>query len=407
MKVTTHAPVTGYDPDARFYATRYKQGGRTVYSLDLSLAQIASIIPAPDPTVVQPGNRIIRVAHAASFGDYIRNTEDFVVPAIVLRGSSVFDFEVVEKIEGAEFGIVSLPRLAVSELHILDGQHRILGIHMAVKAIADDLDKARSALALARKAEDENVQGMFKDRIGKFTAQRKRFETERMTIQIYVEDEMGAFQQMFYDIADNALGITASVRARFDTRKIVNRVLQDVLLHPLLMDRVDLENDRLGRSNENLLTAKHVADLVRILAVGLEGRISKRLESELHENDLVVAANEFFDTLVKAFPKLRAVQEGLISPIGVRADSQLGSPVTLRVLAGVWYELLDRGVSMQDVESFFHALNEYLEVPATEKFVAEVGHEILTPGATGPSARRQDAKAYRDLLVDWAQRVLE
>jgi hypothetical protein len=187
----------------------------------------------------------------------------------------------------------------------------------------------------------------------------------------------------------------------------VNRVLQDVLLHPLLMDRVDLENDRLGRSNENLLTAKHVADLVRILAVGLEGRISKRLESELHENDLVVAANEFFDTLVKAFPKLRAVQEGLISPIGVRADSQLGSPVTLRVLAGVWYELLDRGVSMQDVESFFHALNEYLEVPATEKFVAEVGHEILTPGATGPSARRQDAKAYRDLLVDWAQRVLE
>jgi hypothetical protein len=107
-------------------------------------------------------------------------------------------------------------------------------------------------------------------------------------MQIFVEDVQTEFQQMFYDIANNALGITASVQARFDTRKIANRVLQDVLLHPLLMDRVDLENDRLGRTNPNLLTAKHVADLVRILAVGLEGRISRRLEAELHDNDLAV-----------------------------------------------------------------------------------------------------------------------
>ena len=41
--------LTGYDPDIRFYATRYNQGGRTVYSVDLSLTQIAQLLPAPDP----------------------------------------------------------------------------------------------------------------------------------------------------------------------------------------------------------------------------------------------------------------------------------------------------------------------------------------------------------------------
>ena len=38
--------LTGYDPDIQFYATRYRQGGRTVYSLDLALTQIAELLPA-------------------------------------------------------------------------------------------------------------------------------------------------------------------------------------------------------------------------------------------------------------------------------------------------------------------------------------------------------------------------
>ena len=38
-----------------------------------------------------------------------------------------------------------------------------------------------------------------------------------------VEDDSTAYKQMFFDIADNALGITSSVRARFDSRKVVNR----------------------------------------------------------------------------------------------------------------------------------------------------------------------------------------
>ena len=77
---------------------------------------------------------------------------------------------------------------------------------------------------------------------------------------------------MFFDIADNALGITSSVRARFDSRKVVNRGLEEVMKHALLKDRVDPEQDRMGRNNPNLMGAKHVAEIVRTLAVGIEGR---------------------------------------------------------------------------------------------------------------------------------------
>jgi hypothetical protein len=403
MARKTSTSMTGYESEVRFYATRYKQGGRTVYSLDLSIAQIVSLLAAPDPERPQPGNRRIQPLHAAAFGSYLRTQEEWVSPAIVLRGPAAFEFTVLESIEGAEFGIVSLPTLAVVDLHILDGQHRILGMHMAVKSIADDLDKARDQLSRARKVEDANLiihfQGIIKD----LNSQRRRFETERMSIQLFVETDQRSYQQMFYDIADNALGITASVRARFDTRKITNRVLTSVMLHPLLVDRVDMERDRLGRVNPNLLSAKHVVDIVRIIAVGLEGRISRRMESELKEDDLITRTNEFFDTLSEAFHQLHQVEDNSITPPELRQFSMLGSPVTIRVMAGVFFELRTKGFDHDAILRYFEALDPYLSAPATEFLVGQAGENVFSEGSLSPSSRRQDLKEFRNVLTEWAE----
>lgn len=395
--------VTGYESEVKFYATRYKQGGRTVYALDLSLAQIASLLPAPDPERPQPGNRRIQPAHAQAFANYVRTHEDWVSPAIVLRGPKRFSFDIREQIEGAEFGIVSIPRLAVMDLHILDGQHRILGIHWAILGMIQDLDKARSQLARARKVgENEQVVQHYQSVISDLTVQRKRFETERTSIQVFVEDESRAYQQMFYDIADNALGITASVKARFDTRKIVNRVLTDVMMHPLLIGKIDMERDRLGRVNDNLLTAKHVVDIIRILTVGQDGRITRRLESELHENALASRTNEFFDAITEAFHQLTELKSGDITAAELRQHSLLASPVTLRVLAGTFFELRRKGMSHETITEFFAMLDPFLSTAATEYFSEQLPIGILPPGALGPSAKRQDAAAFKDELVAWA-----
>lgn len=398
--------VTGYDPAVRFYATRYTQGGRTVYSLDLSLTQIASLLPAPNPANPTEGNRRIKESHARAFGDYVRSKRDWVAPALVLRAPDIFDFQVRESIGGTEFGVISFPRLASTDLRILDGQHRILGVHLAIQGIADELEKARSALAAARRndAEPAVIQQM-QEKIDRLTEQRERFDRERTTLQIFLEDDQVAYKQMFFDIADNALGITSSVRARFDSRKVVHRSLEDVMKHALLRGRVDPEQDRIGRNNPNLMGAKHVAEIIRTLAVGIEGRIGRRLEDELREDALVQKTNDFLDSLITAFPPLEAVVEGEMTPDELRKASLLGSTVMVRVLAGVFVELVDRHrLDEEDVTEFFRKLAPHMQGAVAEDsiWITKVTDEVFSQGALAPRSRRQDLKSLRDTMVTWA-----
>lgn len=413
VDTATQPQVTGYANEVSYFATRYLQGDRVVYSLDLSPAQIAGLLPAPDPANPQPGNRRITPAHAAAFGNYVRNNKNWASPSILLRSRDEFNFDTETEVAGTEFGVIKLPFLQLSNIHILDGQHRILGIHMAIRGIAADLEKTKQALDRLEKKkpladEDEEADRQdqiadFKARIDALNYQRYRFENERMSVQIIIEDEQAAFQQMFYDIADNALGITASVRARFDTRKAVNRVLQDVLLNDVLVDRVDLESDRLGRQNQHLLSAKHVADIIRIMAVGIEGRIGRRVEEGLNEDNLLEMTNKYFEALRDGFPQIKALVSGEEDALDLRARSMVASPVMLRVLAGVYKEMRKRGNSHLRIKRFFQDLDPYISKPATQAWVDRTGGELFSVGSLSPTSRRQDLVALTNLLVNWAE----
>jgi hypothetical protein len=397
--------VTGYDTEDRFYATKYGQGGRKVFAIDLSLTQIASYLPEPDPNVTTEGNRRVREAHGVAFGNYVRENEDWVSPALLLRGPDIFKFEMMEEVAGTQFGIVSLPRLARTDLRILDGQHRILGIHRAIQGIARDLEKQRDLVARAkRNGETPEVIKQMADGVKKLEHQRTRLDRERISIQVMVEDDSTAYKQMFFDIADNALGITSSVRARFDNRKVVNRSLEDVMKHSLLANRVDLEQDRIGSNNQNLLGAKHVADIVRSIAVGVDGRVGRRLEDELREDALVEQTNTFLDALVDGFPSLGRVADGDLTGDELRRVSLLGSTTMLRVLAGVYHDLLAAGWQSEEVADFFAKLDPLMDVPvrAESPWVTDVPGEIFSEGASGPKARRQDLRALTDAIVGWA-----
>lgn len=398
--------VTGYESEDSFYATRYRQGGRRVFAVDLSLAQIAALLPKPDPDNPTEGNRRIRPSHASAFGEYVREHPEWVSPALVLRGPDIFKFKVTASVAGTEFGILSFPRLARTDLRILDGQHRILGVHTAIQKIAEELEKERSLLAGAKRTgQDPGVIVVSEKRIRKLEEQRERLDRERISVQIFVEDDAVAYKQMFFDIADNALGITSSVRARFDNRKIVNRCVEDVVRHALLAERVDLEQDRIGRNNPNLVGAKHVAEIIRTVAVGIDGRIGKRLEDELREDALVQATNDFLDVIVESFDALQRISEGELEPDDLRKTSLLGSTTILRVLAGVYHDLThDDGWQAEDVMEFFTALDPLMSAPVTEEspWVSQIAEDIFTPGATAPTARRQDLKRLTETLRAWA-----
>ena len=397
---------TGYDPNITFYATRYQQGGRRVYSLDLSLVQIAELLPAPDPANPTEGNRRVKESHARDFAEYIREKLEWVAPALVLRAPDIFKFEIQQEITGTQFGVISFPRMASTDLRILDGQHRILGIHLAIRGIALDLEKARSAMSSAKKAGDaEGAVEQLQARVDALEGQRERLAVDRTSLQIFIEDDQTAYKQMFFDIAENALGITSSVKARFDSRKAVNRALDGVMKHALLKDRVDPEQDRMVRGNPNLVGAKHVAEIIRTLAVGLGGRVGRRVEDDLDEGELVEKANNFLDVLIASFPQLAEVADGELSPQNLRATSMLGSTVMWRVLAGVYIELIDhQSMEDDDVIEFFQQLAPALAGPvqAGGIWVEHVPDNVFSVGALSPRSRRQDLKVLRDSLVKWA-----
>lgn len=396
--------MTGYDANINLFASRYKQGGRTVYGVDLSLPQIRGIVPVPDPKQPTPGNRAIRENHAIGFGKYLRTHEHWVVPAMILRGRPVFKFEVLYEVDGAEFGTLSFPRFSQGDIHILDGQHRILGIDYAFRSIDVDLDKARSDLALARKNEGANSAGAkhFGKIVSELETQKARLERERISVQFFVEEDMTAYKQMFFDIADNALGITSSVKARFDSRKVVNRALNIVTDHPLLVGRVDPERDRVSHS-PYLVSAKHVAEIVRITTVGIEGRVSKLQEAALDERAVARVANDYLDTLVDGFYVIRQVREGALTPDGLRKESLLGSVLMLRILAGVYFDLVhEREWTRDDMVNFWHKIEPHMSGQTYEGSIWTEHTDAFDDHAFGPRGRRQDIKALTDHLVEWA-----
>lgn len=399
----TQPVLTGYATSNVFFASRYRQGGRTVYSLDLSPQQIMSTVEMPDVNVPSPGNRQIRSAHADSFAKYFREQTEWVSPSLMLRTPKSFSFEVESEIAGIQFGVLDIPRRAMGDIHIVDGQHRILGMFRAEKGINIDIDKARSALALIRHNQEGGAgEKEGRARVNALEAQRARLAEERINVQIFVESDPVKYKQMFFDIADNQLGITASVKSRFDSRKVVHRSLAPVMEHKLLKGNVDPEGDHFARNSPYIMGAKHVAEIIRTLGVGLVGRFSRRVESEMKEQVLIERSNEFFDELIEAFPQMRALSLGQITADDLRQTSLLGSVLFVRALAGAKYDLQQfHAFEPEMVEAFFAKLNPFLSSPVytASIWIKEAPAGAFSDGARSPNGRRQDMKNLKDWLV--------
>lgn len=406
LDLTNLPAATGYKTTEVYYGTRFTQGGRVNYLLDLTLQQILTLVPRPNPDVKTVGNRRINKKHASDFAAYLRATPEWVVPGIILRAEKPFGFDAATGEDaGVQFGAITYARTPTSELHILDGQHRILGMYEALDGIAADIDKVNGLIATARRNEDQNAVAAFQKRKAELEAQAKRFSTESIPVQVMVEGDPQKYKQAFYDIAENAKGITASVRARFDSRKAVNRALEGVLAHPLLDGRTETEVDRLPKKSPYVTTAKHVVETVRALTVGYEGRIGKRVEAELSEKAIEHNTAAFFDLLIASFPPVHAVRFGQITPDEFRETSLLGSPVFWRILAAVHHELVtEHAFTSAMVGEFYSKLAPHLEVPIHENSLLfeRIGMPAFVPGLSAPSSRRQDAVLVVETLVGWA-----
>jgi len=401
--------TTGYDPNEWFFATRYKQGHRTVYSIDFSVREIITFLPKPDPKKpldVTSTNRKIYPAHASGFGNYVLTEEEWVSPALLLRGPNVFTFiDALPDLDtgSTQFGQLGIPKDARTEIQIVDGQHRTLGFHLAWETLNEQISKVRSLLAAAKKSGEQAVIKEFEARLGELLERRDTLATERVSVQIVVVEQPTEARRIFVDINDNAKGITGAVKSRFDDRKVLSRALNRVLENNSFLDeKVDLQMDRVTGNSEYLLGAKHVADILRAITVG-NGRIGKRLEDELDDQEIASEFDDFIEVMVEAFPPLAELESGDLTPAELRAQSLIGSNVILRAFAAAWFELKKADWTVDEIRDAFSTFAPHMGpvFPDPKDSWFKVGvFPSNAEGTTYPTSRAQDFKALTDFIQD-------
>lgn len=403
-------------------ATRYRQGQRTQYHVAIPVWQVTQVITnKPDPARPLEGNRRVDPARAEKFANYIIEHEGWVSPAIIVRAparelgfKSIKDFD-----NSTSWGVLEIPLNILSEIVLLDGQHRTLGIFRALEAINKKVTTQREHVKnLEDQGQNPDLILEQRKRLNSFIHQRDRLSSEHISIDIA---EVGSHDasQMFGDINNNAKGVNADLRTVLDQRDVVNRIVVSLMEeHPLLVGRVERgERARFSPANPNLMGAKGVADIARSVFVGT-GRIGNRIDDELN-NDVVAATervSRFFDLLVGSFDELKDIIEGTSTPVDLRQNSMLGSITMVRALACTWFNLTstvqpvgEKKFSRAQVEQFFRDLAPHLRripVKADDEMWMATGAFALDGTSTAPSARSQDFKALIAGMTDWARRGL-
>ncbi|MFJ2196353.1 DNA sulfur modification protein DndB [Streptomyces violaceusniger] len=394
--------LIGVARSSTYLAMRSVQGGRDVYSIRVPLHDLIDVMPIPDPEYVDEDNRRVNVRHAKEFGLYLKNPQ-WVAPALLARDAGGCTYNPLDGSDGM-VGYLAIPwtNSGMSLILTIDGQHRILGIYLEIKRIAAEILTIDRALA---------KKGLKEDRVTKLTTEKEqlqteleRLRTESIGVDIYHEPDGVAARQMFVDVADNARGISAAVRSRFDSSKVANRTLDQVVKHALFRGRVDMEQDRMTRTNINLIGAKHVADITRAVMFGISGRTSKAKESAFEDHEVVNRVLDFLDCISEAFPDLAAVADGTLTPQELRDKSLLGSVGILRVLAAVYRILTEKGADSQAVTDFFRSLDSHMAAPVAETSVWR--QDLKTSGsfevgAYAPVMRQQNLTYIVDAITSW------
>jgi DGQHR domain-containing protein len=404
-------------------ATRYYQGGRTMFHVTLTLAQLTQLIPKrPDPSQPMEGNRRVDPGRAGKFAQYVLAKDDWVSPAIIVRApSGEVDFDVIHPFDdGTAWGILKIPLHVLTEILLLDGQHRTLGAFIAIDEINEQIRSKRDAVQAAANDENAPVLAELNASLNKLIATRERLNKEHIAVDLaLVSTNQG--KQMFVDIASNAKGVNRDFTTILDQRDVINRIAVDLMEnHPLLIDRVEIgQSTRMSTTNPNFIGAKTVADLVRAVNIGVSGRIGKRVEDELTRNMPAAVAKvvAFLDVLVAGSPELQHLVDEEIEPVELRAEnsperSMIASATMLRALAGAYHDLTKPPVSQGDpmalkrseVEVFFSKLAPKLrEIPITENEQFWMSTGAFMPGTSAPQASQGNINALVASLVSWAR----
>ena len=258
--------LSGYSEADQYLATRFRQGGRDVYCIDLSVSQLVVTLPKPDPAR-SIDDRGIDLKQAKGFASQVRENRQWGSAPLLLRTpADTFAFEPLKRMAGTEWGTLTVPRLARNDLRIVAGQERLLGFHLAFEELTREIDAARGQRAAT--GQDDGAAG----RLAELLAERQRLADERVAVQVAVVDTDDSYEPSL-DSGDGAPGFGHSLLSRMLQRKGTTTPLQmGTLTQTLARDKREAERERdEARENADSLQQKLAdAELER-----------KRLDAEL------------------------------------------------------------------------------------------------------------------------------
>jgi DGQHR domain-containing protein len=410
-------------------ATRYTQGGRVQYDVTIPVTQIVETLERPDHTKAIESNRKIDLKHAQDFAKYLLKNPDFVVPSVLVRVQpGVLSFKEVQAFEPLHtaWGWVEYRLGDIVLLLLVDGQHRVLGVWLAVEEATRKIADIGATISQAQRNGDKVTESELAKQLTSWEDKLDRLRVGSLTVQ-FVEIGLELGKRLFVDINDNVKGVRADFRTYLDDRTPVGLITADVCeRHPLLLGRVETgQESAFTRTSKGLLGFKGVSDIVRAVLVGATGRVGARIEDELkdHQKAKTDEVMKFFDLLVQ-YTDLRKVADNEVDPPELRYDAKdpgkphvtmLASTTMLRVLAGVYRDLTTKDpktgyaldgkpvVTRAEVGIFFRDLGPLLrEVPVKRNSIwMDTG--VFTEGGSAPVARHGDIGKLTTTLCEWAR----
>lgn len=413
--------LSGYKPESpKLAAQQVTRGGKTVYIVAMPIALVPEYLRIPEVNKPDKDNRQVSKAHAEEFGLYWRdNPNSWTVPPLLVDCSETLEFKPDYQIEdGPALGKVTLPNYANRVLRTLDGQHRIYGWSFIRAQIFEDLAKAKSDKLIADKTGTDIEKQLANRTIQKCEEALDRMKKEQITLEIITMVSEVEHKTFFVDIADGALGINPSERARLDEKHMTSRVakmLTDQI--PLLQNRVELRKSTASKTGKDLMSLANLRDITRHVCFGIVGKVTESREAAIKDSNAFEISQHFVNALIESSQKLGKISDGSYEPSTLKFESLLGSMTIWRCLAGAYHELAVEVVDNKSLrwkesghEKFVTmataAINKMQIVEKDGQRTLNAGWyqtDCFNPSGLSPLSRTQDLKGLTNLFVAWAE----
>ena len=363
-------------------AHRFSQGGRCVYSFILDLPVLDQLLPdRVDERIAkaEDANRPLTLPHARNIQEYLEKQEKWLFGALMLG----IDPQAVEfqPLQDSTLPVVAgqLHIHAADEWKIFDGQHRRRAIRDALEALRGDL---------RRRARLSTLGG------------------ESVPIMLYEEPSINSLRQMFVDAAQTR-PIESNAVARFDRRNAFNVAADQLLaISEFLGGRIEMERPSVARTNPNILAVNQLASTLKVLDVGIKGRVSKeRNDEHLTKIDELVDrfwvwSDEFMPAARQEYDDLLAGEIDNTEIPEMRSSTMAFNATVIRILAGCYHEWVNDGSDWKPLAGFIR--NSSLQPGATEgTLLVDAGAVI--PGGVSPIGRQSQMAAAVEYIVHHAR----